>query len=93
MIETKEQKEKRLFDIYKNDLIKLASDKREVRFICVQYVCQYPKIDPYIMAASLIKSGIKIVYDNSTISLAENRKAERKVSRLLSEKGRKEEWN
>ena len=89
MIETKEQKEKRLFDIYKNDLIKLASDEKEVRFICVQYLCQYPKIDPYIMAASLIKSGMKIVYDNSAISLEENRKAERKVNRLLSEKERK----
>ena len=89
MIETKEQKEKRLFDIYKNDLIKLASDEKKVRFICVQYLCQHPKIDPYIMAASLIKSGIKIVYDNSAISIAENRKAERKVNRLLSEKERK----
>ena len=64
MMETKEQKERRLFDFYKNDLIKLASDEKKVRFICIQYLCQYPKIDPYIMAASLIKSGMKIVYDN-----------------------------
>lgn len=48
----KRTKRKRLFDIYKNDLI-------------------------------------KIVYDNSAISLKENRKAERKVNRLLSEKERK----
>ena len=87
MMETKEQKEKRMFNIYKNDLIKLASDKKEVRFICIQYLCQYPKIDPYIMAASLIKSGMKIVYDNSAISLEENRKDERKVNRLLSKGG------
>lgn len=87
MIETKEQKENRLFNIYKKDLIKLASDEKKVRFICVQYLCQYPKIDPYIMAASLIKSGIKIVYDNSAISLEENRKAERKVNRLLLKGG------
>lgn len=87
MIETREQKEKRLFDLYKNDLIKLASDKKKVRFICVQYLCQYPKIDPYIMAASLIKSGMEIVYDNSAISIEENKKAERKVNRLLSKGG------
>ena len=87
MIETKEQKEKRMFNIYKKDLIKLASDKKKVRFICIQYLCQYPKIDPYIMAASLIKSGMKIVYDNSAISLEENRKAERKVNRLFSKGG------
>lgn len=87
MMETKEQKERRLFDFYKNDLIKLASDEKKVRFICIQYLCQYPKINPYIMAASLIKSGIKIVYDNSAISLEENRKDERKVNRLLSKGG------
>ena len=87
MIETKEQKENRLFNIYKKDLIKLASDEKKVRFICVQYLCQYPKIDSYIMAASLIKSGIKIVYDNSAISIEENKKAERKVNRLLSKGG------
>lgn len=87
MMETKEQKERRLFDFYKNDLIKLASDEKKVRFICIQYLCQYPKIDPYIMAASLIKSGMKIVYDNSAISLEENRKDERKVNRLLSKGG------
>lgn len=86
-METKEQKERRLFDFYKNDLIKLASDEKKVRFICIQYLCQYPKIDPYIMAASLIKSGMKIVYDNSAISLEENRKDERKVNRLLSKGG------
>lgn len=87
MIETKEQKENRLFNIYKKDLIKLASDEKRVRFICVQYLCQYPKIDPYIMAASLIKSGIKIVYDNGAISIEENKKAEKKVNRLLSKGG------
>ena len=87
MMETKEQKERRLFDFYKNDLIKLASDEKKVRFICIQYLCQYPKIDPYIMAASLIKSGMKIVYDNSAISLEENRKDESKVNRLLSKGG------
>lgn len=87
MMETKEQKEKRLFDCYKNDLLKLASDEKQVRFICIQYLCHYPKIDPYIMAASLIKSGMKIVYDNSAISLEENRKDERKVNRLLSKGG------
>ena len=87
MIETREQKENRLFNIYKKDLIKLASDEKKVRFICVQYLCQYPKIDPYIMAASLIKSGIKIVYDNSATSIEENKKAERKVNRLLSKGG------
>ena len=39
------------------------------------------------MAASLIKSGMEIVYDNSAISIEENKKAERKVNRLLSKGG------
>lgn len=35
------------------------------------------------MAASLIESGIEIVYDDSSISKAENEKKQRKVKRFL----------
>lgn len=82
--ETKEQKEIRMFNIYKRDLEKLSKDNNYVRFICIEYLCSFPKIDPYKMAASLSAEGIKIVYDDSSISRAENEKKERKVKKMIA---------
>ena len=82
--ETKEQKEIRMFNIYKRDLEKLSKDTNSVRFICIEYLCSFPKIDPYKMAAVLSTEGIKIVYDDSGISKAENEKKERKVKKMIA---------
>lgn len=82
--ETKEQKEIRMFNIYKRDLEKLSKDNNYVRFICIEYLCSFPKIDPYKMAAALSVDGIKIVYDDSSISRAENQKKERKVKKMIA---------
>lgn len=82
--ETKEQREVRMFNIYKNDLEKLSKDTNYVRFICIEYLCSFPKIGPYKMAASLSAEGIKIVYDDSSISRAENEKKERKVKKMIA---------
>ena len=87
--ETAEQKEQRLFDFYKNDLLLLADDGKKnwkcacLRFNCIEYVCSFPKIDPYKMAAVLVGWGIKIVFDDSSISQAENKRKENKVRRLV----------
>ena len=77
--ETQAEKEVRIFNTYKNILMKDNS----CRFNVVEYLCSFPKINPYLMAASLIESGIKIVYDDSSISKAENEKKQRKVKRFL----------
>lgn len=77
--ETQVKKEVRMFNAYKNDLI----GYNPCRFNVVEYLCSFPEIDPYLMAASLIESGIGIVYDDSSISKAENEKKQRKVERIL----------
>ena len=82
--ETKEQKEIRMFNFYKKDLEKLSKDNNSVRFICIEYLCGFPKIDPYKMAAVLSAEGIKIIYDDSSISSAENEKKERKVKKMTA---------
>ena len=82
--ETKEQKEIRMFNIYKKYLEKLSKHNNSVRFICIEYVCSFPKISPYKMAAVLSAEGIQIVYDDSIISRAENEKKERKVKKMIA---------
>lgn len=77
--ETQAEKEVRIFNTYKNILMK----DNPCRFNVVEYLCSFPKINPYLMAANLIESGIEIVYDDSSISKAENEKKQRKVKRFL----------
>ena len=83
--ETAEQKEARMFEAYKKDLLVLAGYGKDdwLRFICIEYTCSFPKIDPYKMAVELIGWGIKIVFDDSSISIAENKRKENKVRRLV----------
>lgn len=75
-----------IFQTYKNRLMgeckvnEGAADS--VRFICVEYLCRFPKIDPYKMAATLKSEGIAVLFDDSSISAAENRRKEKKVEQL-----------
>lgn len=82
--ETKEQKEIRMFNFYKKDLEKLNEKNNFLRFNVIEYICSFPKIDPYKMAATLSGEGIKIIYDDSSISKAENQKKERKVKKMIA---------
>ena len=82
--ETKEQKEIRLFNFYKKDFEKLSKEGNFLRFICIDYVCRFPEIDPYKMAATLSAEGIKIIFDDSTINAAKNKGKKRKVKKLIA---------
>lgn len=65
----------RMFETYKRDLIRTAkiSDRpQELRYNCIQYVCQFPGIDPAEMASSLQSDGFTILFDDSSISTREN---------------------
>lgn len=68
--------EKRIFEIYKRELIEVAeisrAGKNELRFNGIQYLCSFPSIDPVKMAASLQHDGFTILYDDSSISKQEN---------------------
>ena len=71
--ETAEEKKERIFNFYKRDLIKLTDNNtRPIRFICVEYVCSFPKINPFEMAKALKNDGYNLVFDDSSISQKEN---------------------
>ena len=67
--------EKRIFDHYKNRL----AEGNETRFNVIQYLCSFPKINPYEMAAALLSDGCKISFDDSSISQAANEAHKRTV--------------
>lgn len=75
MQETEEEKRERIFKTYK-DL--LADDTIPphiggIRFNAIQYHCRFPGIDPVEMAASLKKDGHTIFFDDTSISVKENK--------------------
>ena len=80
---TKQEK----FSHYKNRLINEGLTEfgniKHFRFSVIEYICQFPAIDPYEMAVSIIKDGYQVVYDDSAISKADNEIKERKVNKLL----------
>lgn len=76
--ETAKQKENRIFNFYKKDLKKLDTDN-QIRFNVIQYVCSFPKINPFKMAAVLMAEGHNIVFDDSSITERENAKLKKQV--------------
>lgn len=83
-VETTEEQKERIFQYYKQDLIKTKEASKNVglRFNVIEFVCSFPKIDPFVMAASIKKDGVIILFDDSSISLQENKKKERKVATI-----------
>ena len=79
MKETAHEKEIRIFNHYKNILAKDGW----TRFNVIEYLCSCPKINPYQMAVTLKIDGIKIAFDDSSISIEDNKKKERKVEKLV----------
>ena len=77
--ETPKEKEKRIFDSYKNNLIKLHKQHEQIRFNVIQYVCHFPKINPFKMASGLMTENYNVVFDDSSISEHENEKLYKKV--------------
>lgn len=83
-VETTEEQKERVFNHYKNRLTTEVAGKTGIlRFNCIEYLCGFPEIDPFAMAASITKEGIVILYDDSSISRKENKKKERKVNKLI----------
>lgn len=82
MNETAEQKEMRMFNFYKKDLEKLGKEHGQIRMICIEYVCSFPKINPFEMAKALQNDGYTILFDDSSISIAENEKKRRKIEKI-----------
>lgn len=82
--ETAAEKEKRVFEFYKKDLERMGEKMGHVRMIVIEYVCSFPKINPYKMAASIVLNGFKVVFDDSSISQKENEKKRKAVEKLAA---------
>lgn len=80
--ETAAEKEKRVFEFYKKDLERMGEEMGHVRMIVIEYVCSFPKINPFKMAKTLKDDGYNILFDDSSISRAENEKKRRKVEKI-----------
>lgn len=91
ILSAKEDKARRIFGSYKRDLIRTAEISgrpQELRYNCIEYVCQFPGIDPVEMAASLQNDGFTILFDDSSISAkanAANRAAVNKTARRAAQ--------
>ena len=75
ILSANEDKARRIFGSYKRDLIRTAEISgrpQELRYNCIEYVCQFPGIDPVEMAASLQNDGFTILFDDSSISAKAN---------------------
>lgn len=82
--ETAAEKEKRMFELYKKDLERIGEEMGQVRMIVIEYVCNFPQINPYKMAASIIFDGLKVVFDDSSISQKENERKRKAVEKLAA---------
>ena len=82
--ETAAEKEKRMFEFYKNDMEKIVEEIGQVRMNVIEYVCSFPKINPYKMAASIVFDGFKVVFDDSSISQKENERKRKTVEKLTA---------
>lgn len=78
---TEAKKQNYIFNKYKARLIKerAATTGEVIRFAIIEYLCKYPKIDPYKMAKALILDGFKIVFDDAAITGLGNQIKRRKV--------------
>lgn len=85
-VETTEEQKERIFNHCKNRLTTEADGRKSesVRFNVIEYLCNFPQIDPFMMAVSIIKDGITILFDDTSISKKDNQAKERKVNKLLA---------
>lgn len=81
MNEIEEQKEIRMFNFYKNDLEKLGKEHGKIRMNCIEYVCSFPKINPFKMAKALKDSGHNVVFDDYSISRARMKRKGEKLKK------------
>lgn len=82
MQETTKQRQKKTFEHYK---ARLTGDHTGwTRYNVIQYLCSFPSIDPDEMAASIMRDGVEVRFDDSSISAAQNAAHRRRVCKLLT---------
>lgn len=80
--ETAQEKENRIFEFYRKDLGRLGKSNGQIRMNVIEYVCSFPKINPYKMAAVLSRDGFDIAFDDSSIGQKENERKRKAVEKL-----------
>ncbi len=83
--ETETERDARVFNAYRKELLRLASDSGTLRFNVIEYDCSFPGIDPAKMAAVLIGDGVNIMFDDSSISERENASKRAYVARIATQ--------
>ena len=78
-----------IFEHYRSRIIReyMIHNPHGIRYNSIQYICQFPGINPVEMAASLQNDGFTILFDDSSISAKENAK-----NRVLVSKFSKSKW-
>jgi hypothetical protein len=88
-----------VYQIYKAEIFSFAKNKPFsmfhdgtvppstgwTRFNVIEYRCSFPNLDPYRMAAELTLDGIKVYFDDSSITLKANKEKERDVNNLAAD--------
>lgn len=74
--ETQAQRDQRIFNHYYSRLANSHNTNLEIRYCVIEYLCQYPKINPVYMAQCLINAGYKILFNDTSISRLENKEKE-----------------
>lgn len=72
------------FEYYKNRLIYEVGEAQDIRYNVIQYLCSFIGIDPDEMAAALLHEGRGVLFDDSSISAAQNAANRRRVCKLLT---------
>lgn len=76
-----------MFDAYKRRImtegLRPGEVRLAIRYNVIQYLCSFPHLDPDDMAAAVIREGIEVKFDDSSISAADNAKHKRRVMRLV----------
>ena len=79
-----------MFEAYKRRIMTDGAQpgkiKQWTRYNVVQYLCSFPALDADEMAAAVIREGVTVAFDDSSISQRENAAHERRVRRLLQAK-------
>ena len=82
-----------MFEAFKRRLMTEGAQpgkvKQWTRYNVVQYLCSFPKLDPDEMAAALIREGVDVRFDDSSISAEDNAKHQRRVMRIVREMERR----
>lgn len=69
--ESEEEKKNKIFELYKRRLENDAIDNN-IRFIVIEYLCRFSKINPIEMGKKIREDGYDILFNDSSISRSNN---------------------